>query len=131
MLTISCGVSSWPLRDVAPEKTTWRDVLQLADDALYRAKAEGRNQVSIALPPIGTPKSSGTEELPEDKPVKLGRSACRKGRHDYGRAQHIGAGITRRICDSCGEVSIDLTGADEVTRAVSRERRIGTLSSDN
>ena len=69
MLTISCGVSSWPLLDVAPEKTTWRDVLQLADDALYRAKAEGRNQVSIPLAPIGTPESSGAEELPEDKPV--------------------------------------------------------------
>ncbi|MGH3650051.1 MAG: hypothetical protein ACRDU9_05020 [Acidimicrobiia bacterium] len=68
---------------------------------------------------------------PEDKPSKHTRSSCRKGRHFFGESQNIGAGILRRVCETCGEVTIDLTGVDEVTTPVSRNRRIGTLSPDS
>jgi hypothetical protein len=37
---------------------------------------------------------------------------CRKGRHDYGEGQHIGAGIMRRVCLTCAYVTIDLSGAE-------------------
>jgi hypothetical protein len=38
---------------------------------------------------------------------------CRADRHRYGPPQSIGGGILRRLCPSCGAVSIDLTEADE------------------
>lgn len=60
---------------------------------------------------------------PEDK-AKHSRSSCRKGRHLYGEAQRIGGGITRRVCDTCGEVTIDLSNADEVTRPMERGKRL-------
>ena len=64
---------------------------------------------------------------PEDR--KHARSACRKGRHHYGETQNIGAGITRRVCQDCGEVTIDLTGVEEVTTPVNRKgRRLGSLT---
>ena len=49
---------------------------------------------------------------PEDRPSKLLRAKCRRGRHSYGLAQHIGGGISRQVCDVCNEVTIDLTGSD-------------------
>lgn len=55
---------------------------------------------------------------PEDRSAKKSKAACRKGRHYYGEAQNIGAGIVRRVCETCGEVTIDLTGADEVSTPV-------------
>jgi len=39
-ITVSCGVAQ-----VAPEHTTYEEVIRLADTALYRAKREGRNRV--------------------------------------------------------------------------------------
>lgn len=57
---------------------------------------------------------------PEDRSVKHSRAACRKGRHYYGEPQKIGAGILRRVCEACGEVTIDLTNADELTTPVLR-----------
>lgn len=48
---------------------------------------------------------------PEDMSPRHRRSACRKGRHVYGEAQHIGAGIVRQVCEECAAVTIDLTGA--------------------
>ena len=50
---------------------------------------------------------------PEDVPVVHKRSACKKGRHRYGKARGVGGGITRQVCVACGAVSIDLTGAVE------------------
>ena len=68
---------------------------------------------------------------PEDRSERHKRSACRKGRHLYGRAQNIGAGIVRQVCETCGEVTIDLTGANEqTTPVVRRTGRIRTRSSD-
>jgi hypothetical protein len=58
---------------------------------------------------------------PEDRASRTSRFACRKGRHYYGEAQNIGAGILRRVCETCGEVTIDLTGAEEVTEPVLRD----------
>lgn len=50
---------------------------------------------------------------PEDRTPRLHRLSCRKGRHDFDEAQHIGGGITRQVCANCSAVSIDLTGAHE------------------
>lgn len=55
---------------------------------------------------------------PESRTQKHKRSACRRGRHDYGQHQNIGAGIVRRVCDVCGAVTIDLTHSDELTSPV-------------
>ncbi|MFQ5522288.1 MAG: hypothetical protein ACE5F5_01750 [Acidimicrobiia bacterium] len=52
---------------------------------------------------------------PQDRPRKHRRSDCRKGRHNFGQAQNIGAGIRRQVCDACGAVSIDLTGGENLT----------------
>ena len=57
---------------------------------------------------------------PEDRAAKHSKSACKKGRHIYGESQNIGAGILRRVCEACGEVTIDLTGAEELTEPVIR-----------
>lgn len=65
---------------------------------------------------------------PEDRD-KRARTTCRKGRHYYGESQSIGAGIKRRVCEECGEVTIDLTGVEEVTTPVNRNgRRLGSLT---
>lgn len=50
-------------------------------------------------------------------------SACRKGRHNYGEEQNVGAGILRRVCTTCGSVSIDLTKAHELTVPDTRGNR--------
>lgn len=39
-------------------------------------------------------------------------AGCRRGEHRYGAHQSVGGGITRRVCMACGEVSIDLRGAE-------------------
>lgn len=55
-----------------------------------------------------------THLRPDDK-TKGTQAACRKGRHAYGESQSIGAGIQRRVCATCGEVTIDLTGAEPLS----------------
>jgi hypothetical protein len=40
---------------------------------------------------------------------------CRKGIHNYADGQHIGAGITRRVCQTCAYVTIDLSGVDDAS----------------
>lgn len=57
---------------------------------------------------------------PEDRSEKTSRAACRRGRHYYGASQNIGGGIVRRVCETCGEVTIDLTGVDAVTTPIVR-----------
>lgn len=42
-------------------------------------------------------------------------SSCKKGIHNYGEGQAIGAGILRQVCSTCGDVTIDLTGVEELT----------------
>ena len=56
---------------------------------------------------------------PEDRTERHKRSNCRRGRHSYGEDQNIGAGIIRRVCDTCGAVNIDLSET-EVSRPVLR-----------
>ncbi len=55
---------------------------------------------------------------PEGKTQRHRRADCRKGRHDFGENQSIGAGIARRVCDACGSVTIDLTPGEELTAPV-------------
>lgn len=51
------------------------------------------------------------------------RSDCRKGRHHYGQAQNIGAGMRRQVCGTCSAVSIDLTGVEELTTPLASNQR--------
>ncbi|HEX6301002.1 MAG TPA: hypothetical protein VF148_11100 [Acidimicrobiia bacterium] len=68
---------------------------------------------------------------PDDRSRKHRRSACRKGRHLFGKAQNIGAGITRQVCETCGEVTIDLTGARVPTTPLIRSiGKIGPYPTD-
>jgi hypothetical protein len=68
---------------------------------------------------------------PEDQDGKHRLSACRKGRHHFGVAQNIGAGIARQVCETCHEVTIDLTSAHEPTTPVIRRTgKIGTRAGD-
>lgn len=60
---------------------------------------------------------------PEDRRPRRRRSACRKGRHDYGEPQNIGAGIVRQVCGVCSAVTIDLTGAYEAKSALVSDNR--------
>ncbi|MEX0698852.1 MAG: hypothetical protein WD895_10555 [Acidimicrobiia bacterium] len=46
------------------------------------------------------------------KPSKRRIADCRKGGHNYAEGQHIGAGIMRRVCQTCAYVTIDLTGSE-------------------
>ena len=52
---------------------------------------------------------------PEPKPSKHRIADCRKGSHDYAEGQHIGAGIVRRVCQTCAYVTIDLSGAEAIS----------------
>ena len=45
-VTISCGVAACPAADTPPRE--WETVIEWADQALYRAKALGRNRVEVA-----------------------------------------------------------------------------------
>ncbi len=49
-ITISIGLAMFPDAGATPEA-----VLKVADEALYRAKAQGRNRVEIAQQPPGQP----------------------------------------------------------------------------
>lgn len=69
-ITISLGVSHYPVHGTMPQ-----DLLQAADEALYEAKAKGRNQVCIALQPSLSPRdqsaTSVKEPMTEDTPQKM------------------------------------------------------------
>jgi two-component system cell cycle response regulator len=45
-VTISCGVAAYPLE--GQNSQDWETVIEWADQALYRAKAQGRNRVELA-----------------------------------------------------------------------------------
>ena len=49
---------------------------------------------------------------PEPKSSKHRIAECRKGSHDYAEGRHVGAGIMRRVCQTCAYVTIDLTGSE-------------------
>lgn len=52
---------------------------------------------------------------PEEKVARHRLSSCRKGHHAYGEVQRVGGGITRQVCEKCADVTIDLTGADDLS----------------
>ena len=67
---------------------------------------------------------------PEDRSTKQTRAGCRKGRHLFGAPQSIGGGIARQVCQTCGDVTIDLTGAALLSEPIVRANgKIGTRSS--
>lgn len=53
--TCSIGWAVYPWYVAEPEAVPWEDVLALADDALYKAKQEGRNQAIGMLPVMEKP----------------------------------------------------------------------------
>ena len=55
----------------------------------------------------------------EDRTNKHRMSACRRGQHDYGAEQNIGAGIVRAVCRTCAAVSIHLIHADRLASLAS------------
>lgn len=63
-----------------------------------------------------------THLRPEARAQRHKRSDCRKDIHNYGEEQNIGAGILRRVCSTCGDVSIDLTYADELKQPLQRNQ---------
>jgi hypothetical protein len=50
-------------------------------------------------------------------------SSCKKGHHNYGEMQMIGGGITRQVCQTCADVTIDLTAVDHMAEAQPQGRR--------
>lgn len=61
--------------------------------------------------------------LRPDERIRHRMSSCRRGRHYYGAAQNIGAGIERQVCEVCGSVSIDLTQTETITEPLIRIKR--------
>lgn len=70
--------------------------------------------------------------LRPDEKSKGTQAACKKGRHTYGESQSVGGGIQRRVCATCGEVTIDLTAAEPLSAPannIAKTRR--TLAKDS
>jgi hypothetical protein len=44
---------------------------------------------------------------------------CKDGEHDFAEPVSVGSGLLRSVCETCGEVSIDLRAVEEPT-----ERRL-------
>ncbi|HJQ76666.1 MAG TPA: hypothetical protein VJ948_05320 [Acidimicrobiia bacterium] len=68
---------------------------------------------------------------PEDRKSRHSRSACKRGRHHYGEAQSIGGGIRRQVCETCGGVTIDLSGAEPPADVIRRSDTIGSVPGDS
>lgn len=64
-----------------------------------------------------------------EKPRKHRMSDCRKGSHDFGEPQSIGAGMARQVCSTCSAVTIDLTNADRLTEPFVPGRKNPILAS--
>ncbi len=66
---------------------------------------------------------------PEMNPSKHKIADCRRGSHDYGEGQHIGAGIMRRVCEICADVTIDLTGSKLTSDGMTESQVAARLTS--
>ena len=44
-------------------------------------------------------------------------NGCRGGHHRFGQPASVGGGILRRVCELCGDVSLDLRPAEEPRKA--------------
>jgi hypothetical protein len=70
-----------------------------------------------------------THIRPALPPSKHRISECRKGRHDYADGQHVGAGIMRRVCQTCAYVTIDLTGSELTSDEMIERQTLSELTS--
>ena len=75
-VTTSIGFISLPQADGADNELNWEKALQLADAALYMAKAQGRNQ-AIGVGNIDVPPSELTELLQGDLEHAVARGAVK------------------------------------------------------
>src|SRR5690606_22580736 len=66
---------------------------------------------------IASPYVSYTRPI-QKKTERHRKAPCRKGQHNYGSNQNIGARIARRVCATCSAVTIDLTGSYELAYPV-------------
>ena len=82
-----------------------------------------RSSVNLPISFSRSSLSQVTHLRPEDRRPRQRRLACRRGRHEFGEPQHIGAGIVRQVCDVCSAVTIDLTGAYEAKTALISDNR--------
>ncbi len=65
--TCSMGYSAFPLIDAEPDKYNFEQIMTLADQALYYAKAHGRNQaVRVLAGPIRAETPEQMEKLLKD-----------------------------------------------------------------
>lgn len=69
-----------------------------------------------------------THIRPEPKAPKHRIADCRKGSHEYGDGQHIGAGIMRRMCQTCAYVTIDLTGSELTSDGMTERKSLSELT---
>ena len=53
------------------------------------------------------------------------KSSCRRGLHQFGSPGHVGGGILRQVCLSCGSVTIVVRERTSVDDAVAADRLEG------
>lgn len=53
----------------------------------------------------------GTEQHMRPRSQRKALLSCRSGNHRYGTATAVGGGMTRRACDVCSAITIDLSQA--------------------
>jgi diguanylate cyclase (GGDEF)-like protein len=76
-VTCSIGATLFPLDPRRPDELTWRETLELADGALYRAKSSGRNGTAWAKPdPEFSPRQLLEQERESDAETLTFRKAA-------------------------------------------------------
>ena len=70
-ITASIGIAAWPFLPDAPEATSWAQVVELADSALYLAKERGRDRAYTLVPGPALRDAPGVADALRDVPAAL------------------------------------------------------------
>ncbi len=70
-ITASIGIAAWPFLPDAPEATSWAQVVELADSALYLAKERGRDRAYTLLPGPALKDAPGVADALRDVAAAL------------------------------------------------------------